>query len=262
MTALVEQVSKYLRMSRVALTPPGMRIQTHFPDGLIVSGRNQEGYGGRGIYISREDIEPEFKFLNQFVGEGDVFIDVGANTGIYTLKAAKRVGQRGTVLALEPFPEMLVELAHNVKLNGFDNIRLRGLCAAGKTAPDSFWTNFGKPNSFSLVKRDETAAPFSVLKIKLDDLFEMEGLTRCDYIKIDAEGSEQEIIEGAKNIIDKHRPVIQAEVTIASFRVDLDNYSIYQARKQSGSLSPNKLFIPNESPKVNVAQTLGLVLCD
>lgn len=261
MANLAEQASKFLRKSRVALTPSGARIQTRFPDGLIVTGRNLEGYGGRGIYISREDIEPEFKFLNDFVDEGNVFIDVGANTGIYTLKAAKRVGQRGVVLSMEPFPEMLVELAYNVKLNRFNNVRLRGLCAAGKTASDLFWTNFGKPNSFSLVKRDEQAAPFSVLKIKLDDLFEMEGLSRCDYIKIDAEGSEDEIIEGAKNVIDKYRPVVQAEVTISDFEVQLDDYSIYQAKRRSGDLSPNKLFIPNESPKINIAKNLGLALC-
>ncbi len=256
------QVAKLLRMARVALTPRGMRIKTRFPDGLVVTGRNIEGYGGRGIYISREYIEPEFKFLDSFIHKDNVFVDVGANTGIYTLKAARAIGQGGVVLSLEPFPEMLADLAHNVKLNGLVNVRLRGLCAAGRTAPDSFWTNFGKPNSFSLVKRDEYAPQFSVLKVKLDDLFAMEGLSRCDYIKIDAEGAEQEIIEGAHHIIESFRPIIQAEVIIADFQVQLDNYATFQATYPDGRRSPNRLFIPKESSKIKIAQELGLVACD
>ena len=262
MSNLDGQIAKVMRMARVALTPRGARIQTRFPDGLVVTGRNIEGYGGRGIYISRDTIEPEFSFLNRLVDEGDVFVDIGANTGIYTLKAAKAVGPKGTVLSMEPFPEMLMDLAYNVKLNGFSNVRLRGLCAAGKTAPDAFWTNFGKPNSFSLVKRDQGASSFSVLKMKLDDLFAIEGLDRCDYIKIDAEGAEQEIIEGAGKVIETYRPIIQAEVTISSFKVHLNDYAIFQASYPDGKSSPNKLFVPRESDKLSVVKELGLKSCE
>lgn len=261
MSNMSSQVAKMIRMARVALTPRGARIKTHFSDGLIVTGRNIKGYGGRGIYISRENIEPEFTFLNRFINQNDVFVDVGANTGIYTLKAARAIGVGGIVLSLEPFPEMLVDLAHNVRLNGLSNVRLRGLCAAGKTGPDSFWTNYGKPNSFSLVKHDAGATPFSVMKVKLDDLFSMEGLTRCDYIKIDAEGVEQEIIEGASHIIKTYRPIIQAEVIIAKFQVNLENYTVFQAKYPDGRLSPNKFFIPKESPKIKIAQKLQLEVC-
>lgn len=256
------QIGRFMRKVRIALTPRGMRIKTCFPDGLVITGRNIEGYGGRGIYISRDTIEPEFSFLDRFVDEGNVFIDIGANIGIYTLKAAQVVGKSGTVLSLEPFPEMLADLAYNVKLNGFSNVRLRGLCAAGKTGPDAFWTNFGKPNSFSLVKRDQSASYFSVLKMRADELFAMERLDRCDYIKIDAEGAEEEIIGGASHIIETYRPIIQAEVTIASFKVRLNGYSVFQATYPDGKPSPNKLFIPSESNKISVAKQLGLKLCE
>lgn len=262
MSNLSMQINKMMRMARVGLTPPGARIKTRFSDGLVITGRNIEGYGGRGIYISRENIEPEFRYLNSFVSKNEVFVDVGANTGIYTLKAAKALGPGGVVLSLEPFPEMLVDLAYNVKLNGLSNVRLRGLCAAGRTGPDSFWTNYGKPNSFSLVKHDTGATPYSVLKIKLDDLFVMEGLTRCDYIKIDAEGVEQEIIEGAKHLIETYRPIIQAEVIIAKFQVTLNDYVVFQAKYPDGRLSPNKLFIPKESSKIKIAHDLHFDVCD
>jgi FkbM family methyltransferase len=152
---------------------------------------------------------------------------------------------------------MLKEIAYNVSLNGFKNVRLRGLCAAGNTGPDAFWTNFGKPNSFSFLKSDSEATSFSVLKVKLDELFALEGLSQCSYIKIDAEGAEQEILEGAKRIIETNRPIIQAEVSINNFEVKLDNYSVFQARKGPESLSPNRIFIPNESRKIEVAKGIG-----
>lgn len=253
-------LARIARLARVAITPKWMRIVTRFDDGLVVTGLNKKGYGGRGIFISREDIEPEFNFLNEFVDKDDLFIDVGANTGIYTLRAARRVGEGGVVVALEPFPEMIREIAYNININGLQNVRLRGLCAAGKTGPGTFWTNFSMPNSFSLVKRDESAASLSVLKVRLDDLFVWENLARCNYIKIDAEGAEQEIIEGAKNIIDTYRPIIQAEVTISDFEINLDNYSVFQAKKRSGELSPNRMYIPDESSKIQVAKDLGLKL--
>lgn len=78
-------------MSSVALFPNGARItQTHFSDGLIVTGRNLEGYGGRGIFISGKDIEPEFRFVKDFVDEGELFIDVGTRrSGRHTFVACR-----------------------------------------------------------------------------------------------------------------------------------------------------------------------------
>jgi FkbM family methyltransferase len=249
-------------MARLSLTPRGMRITTRLHDGVVICGKNIKGYGGRGIYVSREDIEPEFSFLHLFLERGNVFIDIGANTGIYTLRAAKYVGDVGVVLALEPYPEMLVEISHNVDINGFTSVRLRGLCAAAKTGVDVFWRNFEKPNSFSLLKRDDKALHLSVLKVRLDDLFAWEELNSCNYIKIDAEGAESEIIEGAMRTIEKYRPVIQVEVSISDFNINLYNYSVFQAVDKSGCLSPNKLLIPKESPKFHIAKDLGLILVD
>ena len=93
-----------MRMLRVALTPRGSPLKTKLADGAIVYGRNRAGYGGRGIYIFRDLIEPEFQHLEAFLDPFGVLVDTGANTGIYTIKAAKYFNHRGgLVLALEPF---------------------------------------------------------------------------------------------------------------------------------------------------------------
>jgi hypothetical protein len=96
------------------------------------------------------------------------------------------------------------------------------------------------------------------LKITLDDLFALEGLDRLDYVKIDAEGAEQEILDGGAHVLGKYRPIIQAEVSIVTVRkVNLDSYVALRAYRASGQASHNRVFIPEESSKLAVAEQLG-----
>lgn len=245
-----------IRKARVALTPRNCLLQTKLSNGAIVCGQNRPGYGGRGIHIYRDAIEPEFEHLLEFLIPSGVFVDVGANTGIYTIKSAAWLAENGgMVMALEPFPEMLAMLQHNVQLNGLNNVRLRNFCAGDHTHAAVLWKNFEKPNSFSLLQRDQKAASQSVLVVALDDLFKWEGLNRLDYLKIDAEGAEEQILSGAKQTIEKHRPIIQVEINLKDIQVSLPDYSVFQAA--AGSI--NRLLIPNESPKIKVPEKLGWI---
>jgi len=251
-------MGQLIRKVRIALTPRGMRLRCVLNDGVIVEGRNQAGWGGRGVYIWGDDLEPEFKHFARLIDPGAVVIDIGANTGIYTLRAAARVGPTGVVVALEPFPEMAADLHRNVRLNGFTNVRTRCLCAGGATETAELVANFGKPNSFSLLRRDPSAEAMSVLKMSLDDLVRYERLQRLDYVKIDAEGAEQEILDGGRETLGRYRPIIQAEVSISNIRqVNLDGYLAFRASHPSGHASQNTVFVPEESPKSSLIEQLG-----
>lgn len=242
-----------MRKIRVALTPRWMMLKTKLSNGAFICGKNLAGFGGRGIYIYRDSIEPEFEHLEKFLDTSGVFIDVGANSGIYAVKAAKHYfNDKGIVLAIEPFPEMVSTLFQNVKLNKLTNIRIRNFCAGSHNGSSTFWLNFNKPNTFSLNKMDENAAPFSSVIVALDDLFEWEKLERLDYIKIDVEGSEKDVLKGSEKIIQKYRPIIQVEVIANDVSIDLPDYSIFQAPQ-----SLNKLFIPKESKKITIPEQLG-----
>jgi FkbM family methyltransferase len=248
-------MEQFLRKVRVALTPRSALLKARLANGAVVYGKNRAGFGGRGIYVLREEIKPEFQHLEKFLGTQGVFIDVGANTGIYSLKAAKHFGGKaGVVLALEPFPDVLATLYRSVQANGFSNVRLRNLCASDRTGTATFWMNGGKPHAFSLHKTDAHAASFSTLAVRLDDLCAWESLERCDYLKIDAEGAESQILSGAQGIISAHRPIIQAEVSIHAVNVSLPEYSAFRAPN-----SANNVYIPNEHPAFSIPATLGWV---
>jgi FkbM family methyltransferase len=244
----------YLRKVRVALTPRSWRLSTRLACGAMVCGQNRAGYGSRYIYIFGEAIEPEFEHLEKFLEPGGVLMDIGGNTGIYTIKGAQFFRQRGggTVVTYEPLPEMLAELQRNVQINHFDNIRLRSICLGEKPGAAEFWINFNRPAYSSLVGRDPSASRISTLVFRLDDVFPMENLNRLDYVKIDVEGAEAQVVAGARVTFEKYRPIIQMETGIKNAGLGLTDYTEWQSPG-----GPNKVCIPNGSPKNEVARQLG-----
>ena len=92
----------------------------------------------------------------------------------------------------------------------------------------------------------------SVLSVTLDDLLKWENINRLDYLKIDTEGAEEEILVGARNSIMKFRPIIQVEVLVKRVNIPFDRYKIFQAPK-----SINVLVIPEGNDKIKVVEQLG-----
>jgi FkbM family methyltransferase len=221
-------------------------------NGAVVRGRNRPGYGGRGVYVYRDAIEPELEHLEALLGRTGVFIDVGANTGVYSLKAAKHLGDGGLVLAVEPFPEVLDVLCQNVRLNRFSNVRVRSYCVAGKTAERTLWLNRGRPSFFSLTRRMGAAPGLAVQAVSLDQLVTRENLSGLDYLKIDAEGAEREIVVGGVRSIERYRPIIQAEDGAGILTGELPDYLAFRAHG-----SPNVLYFPRGHERIVVPQRLG-----
>lgn len=246
----------FLRKARIAVTPRSSWLTTRLDNGTLVSGRNRPGYGGRGIYLWGDDIEPELRLLPAVLQPGHVFVDVGANVGVYSMQAARLVGEQGIVLSYEPFPEMVHALWRNVQLNGYQHVRIRQCCVSDALGDVRFWMNRDQPNSFSITKSDGNCQSLSVLSIRLDDALQWEQLPRLDYLKIDAEGAEAAILRGAKNSLARFRPIIQVEVTIEDVNPP-EGYKSY-AFPDSPSDGRNKLLIPAEHPLVKKAAELGL----
>jgi len=66
---------------------------------------------------------PELAYLEEVLSQGKVFVDVGANFGVYTLVASRLVGATGKVIALEPTAQSFETLRQNIALNHFSNVR-------------------------------------------------------------------------------------------------------------------------------------------
>lgn len=167
------------------------------------------------------------------------------------MKAASLVGANGTVLALEPFPRMADMLLRNVILNQFNNVRLRVCCAADKDGHARFWMKNNTPNSFSLVESPGSAC-FDSLTVSLDSMLTREALGRPSFIKIDAEGAENRILDGSARTIQEARPTILIERTLEANPTLFEGYQIFGLPG-----SPNALLVHQDSPHREIALRNG-----
>ncbi|WGM31920.1 FkbM family methyltransferase [Brevundimonas sp. NIBR11] len=161
-------------------------------------------------FLLRDWVEPELRRLQRLLSPGDVFIDVGANVGLYALKAARLVGPTGRVLALEPGAEAYGHLTSNLALNAFDwaeAMKVAGSDRAGEAVLHHVPLG-NDPQAFSLIANARADEGETVETVTLDSLVERCGLTRVDLIKIDVEGAEPLVIAGAKRMLATLRPSV------------------------------------------------------
>lgn len=202
-------MKQLLRKAALAVLPRSMRITSRLSDGTLVSGRNRPGHGGRGIYIYRESIEPEYEHVRALMEGREVFVDIGASTGIYALRVARHLPQNGVVLAIEPNPLIAADLFHGIQLNRLNNVRLRVYSVTDATEPTDLWMNDNRPNRFSISDRGSGARAIATFSMPLDEIVTIERLQSVDYIKIDAEGAGESILKGAQATIGRFKPLIQ-----------------------------------------------------
>jgi len=160
--------------------------------------------------------EPEaMQSVRRIVQAGDCCMDVGANIGYYTISMAKWVGSRGLVIAFEPFPANFETLEKNVQLNGLQNTILVPTALSNRN--DSFCLiysvndQFSATPSFSGYAVDGDQDSIQVRSCRLDDY--VAGLGRAPaFIKIDVEGAELSVLEGARNTLASVRPALLVEI--------------------------------------------------
>lgn len=164
-----------------------------------------------------DDYEPsETRFVLDTLREGDGFLDIGANVGWFTIRAADRVGPRGRVHAFEPRRSTCDLLARSVADNGFDDrcsvhrLALGAAAAQGRLLGLEGSTNLG---GFRLARdadeRFDGMTSEDVPIVALDSLG-IEGPVRL--IKLDVEGAEPGVLDGARALLARDRPVILCEV--------------------------------------------------
>jgi len=158
----------------------------------------------------------EVSFVEKYLRPGMTVLDIGAHHGLYTLLASKRVGGAGRVVAFEPSPRERAQLSRNLKINFCSNVRVEAW-ALGKerSQAELFLVNGGEDgcNSLRAPIAAGGASPMSVAVARLDDWMEENGIAQVDFIKLDVEGGERDVLRGAGKLLGcRPRPVIFAEV--------------------------------------------------
>lgn len=167
---------------------------------------------GQYVYLTGCYEPPTARAIADRLRPGDTFIDVGANSGFFTLLASTRVGPAGKVWSFEPVPSMRGRLQTNLALNDTHNVVVHDIALSNTTGECVFHEGPpGHKGLSSLRALSNEARSFAVTTRPFDEL--VPENFRVKLIKIDVEGAEQLVIEGMRRLLSRQRPDIVVEVT-------------------------------------------------
>jgi FkbM family methyltransferase len=168
--------------------------------------------------------EGSWRFITKTIQSGMVCIDVGANQGFYTILLSRRVGENGTVFGFEPVPLEFKRLKINLWLNRCRNTVLENAALSSASGFTDMNVCIGHESRSSF--RPPPAEVISRVRrirvpvVALDEYVKRHDIQKIDFVKIDAEGSEQDVLIGASHVLKTSRPLIlieMADVTTLQF---------------------------------------------
>jgi len=172
---------------------------------------------GATFFFKRPYEENEWRFISKFLKPGMTFFDIGANQGFYTLLAAKMVGPGGKVFAFEPVPSQIKKLKRNIKINCFHNIITEQLALGSEKGSANMYACLNGAESLSSLRlpSEDGRVQKKVIQVPittLDNYVYKSNISSIDFIKIDVEGGELDVLKGGINVLKNLRPIFMCEV--------------------------------------------------
>ncbi|MFN7674455.1 FkbM family methyltransferase [Flavobacterium sp.] len=204
----------------------------------------------------------ETDYMCKVLKKGDVFVDIGSNIGLFSLIASKIVGNEGKVICFEPSPLTYTRLKENVTINNYNNLDVRNLGLSDSIGELAFYVSnngYDAWNSFSPSADNKLElsikVPVSTLDFELSDI----DKSKIKLVKIDVEGWEKFVLQGAKDFLINFNPIVMVEFTEqntfnSGYPVheiyDIMNsygYTWYRLQKGELVLEEKKLYYPYDN---------------
>ncbi len=159
----------------------------------------------RMIYFNYYERQSLKKVLT-LIREGSVCFDVGANVGFYALNFAKQVGRAGKVFAFEANGIVAEKLKRNIALNAFEPIvEVAEWAVSDKVGESVFSMTCDENSGWGHLGEDSRFERTTVKTNTIDNFFAEKGLEQVDLMKVDIEGAEDQLIEGAARTLTEKR---------------------------------------------------------
>ena len=175
---------------------------------------NNDGDDQELLYLANWDkyYKEEFPKLKSLIKEGDTVIDVGSNIGFFALMMSKLVGKKGKVYCFEPSTTIFNKLKANLILNNIKNVIIVNRGAGEKEEERIIKRNSKYSGMSSIVlEYDRNLVEEKISLTTLDKYF-ANKLFRINFIKIDTEGFEPQVLNGAVETLKQHNPIIYIEL--------------------------------------------------
>jgi len=195
--------------------------------------------------------------------ESSVILDIGANTGIYSIVAAT-IKPQSKIFSFEPSKKTFEDLRANIRLNHFSNVYALNYAISNHSGEAVFY-DFDAEHQYSAsLNKDMFGAEVRrkelTVQIKsLDDFIEENSLTKIDLIKLDVEMHEPEVLEGFRKYLSHFRPTILIEVLNddmakrLSILLDGLNYFYFDISEES---------VPEQIFKLQKSSGFNLLICE
>ncbi len=180
---------------------------------------------GSGALIFYQGVsEPKtYEFIKNTLKKGDVFYDIGAHLGEFSILASDLIGEKGEVHAFEPIPTIYQFLQKNLEINRIKNVQSHPLVVSNKTGKVEFEV-FSEP-SISRISQNTIQIKNQIIqKISVDSITlnqYVENNKFPNLVKIDVEGAELLVLKGMSNILSLKKdkaPVIILELLESNFK--------------------------------------------
>ncbi len=160
-----------------------------------------------GLSINPIYGESDTEFVKKIIKKNDIVLDIGANIGYYTLIFAKLVGNSGKVFSFEPESKNFKILKKNVEINGYNNVILEQKIVSNTNGISTLYIS-EKAGSHRIYKSDNFVESLEIKSISMDSYIEKNNLKKINFIKIDVEGAELNVLQGIQKILDSNKHII------------------------------------------------------
>lgn len=242
---IFRNVNKWLRgLTSFRLRPFGV-LTVRYNDLRFKMLTNETSFVTKQLFWNGPEKFEYTPIFSELVGRCTTFVDIGANTGYYSLLAA-HANPSVIVHAFEPASGPFHFLEQNVALNRLQSrVIVHAVALSSQKGEVEFFEILNPSETFARynlsgvggLKKTHTTQENSVRKIvraeALDDYSRSLNLKAIDLIKIDTEGTENLVLEGAAAVIQEHRPIIICETLFNKIEVELEiimkahGYSFY-----------------------------------
>jgi FkbM family methyltransferase len=193
-------VGKILRYP-LTLIPNGMTLR-------VLSGINKgslwkAGASTHGCWLGTYEVDKQ-RVIGQFIKQTDVVLDIGANAGFYSLAFSRLIGPKGKVWAFEPFCDNLSNLRFHINMNKLENVSVIAAALSSESGLANF--SFGLNNATGSISTQKIGK-YLVPTFSLDDAIKFNFIDHPNFIKMDVEGEESKVLEGAGLILQKKNSI-------------------------------------------------------